>query len=78
MRIEELMPQIRAGVKFRRKSWGRGDFMYFVKNRSDPSAIDENNTYTGFIGVNQGNEYIFGLSGEDMFSDDWELYDGKW
>lgn len=74
MRIEELMPQIRAGKKVRCKSWSKGDFMHFVENMPSPSAMDEHGAYTGFIAMSSGTEYIFGLSGEDMMGDDWELY----
>lgn len=76
MRIEDLMPHLRDGKKVRCAAWTEGDYMYFVVKKPDPCAIDANNTYTGFIAVASGNEYIFGLSGEDMMLGEWELYDG--
>ena len=76
MKIEDLMPHLRAGEKVKCVTWAKGDYMYFVVKKPDPCAIDANNTYTGFIAVVSGNEYIFELNGEDMMLGEWELYNG--
>ncbi|SLJ84503.1 hypothetical protein [Psychrobacter sp. DAB_AL43B] len=76
MKIEELMPQIRAGEKVRMKAWLEGDFMYFVENAKDKGNFISEGNYTGFIAMHNGTECQSTLDGASAIADDWELYDG--
>lgn len=65
MKIEELMPQIRAGKKFRVAALDAGTYFYYIDNK----------IYTGFMAVKNEHEYCFDMPGNLMFRDDWELCD---
>lgn len=76
MKIEELMPELRAGQKVRCKSRPEIDYFYFVEDAVDMGNFEElEGNYTGFtISVN-GTEWQSAIDGAIMMVDDWELYD---
>ncbi len=76
MKIEELMPQIRAGKKVTCKSRPELDYFYFVEDAADMGNFEvvEGN-YTGFIIKVNGTEWWSNIDGVIMMIDDWELYD---
>jgi hypothetical protein len=77
MKIEELMPQIRAGKKVTCKSRSDIDCFYFVVGdiAADRYEFGSDEPYTGFILVSGGNEWQSDINGAIMMIDDWELYD---
>lgn len=77
MKIEELMPQIRAGKKVRLAVWHKDDYMYLVDNyvAAEHHEFGDTEPYTGIIYKSKGREWLTRLGGEHLLRDDWELYD---
>ena len=75
MKIEELMPQIRAGKKVRIKAWPEGDYMQYVEDAEDVGNYESEGNYTGFIAMVDGDGWQVSLGGLSMLEGDWELYD---
>lgn len=77
MKIEELMPQIRAGKKVTCKSRPEIDYFYFVVGdiAADRYEYGSDEPYTGFCISVKGTEYLSDINGAIMMIDDWELYD---
>ena len=76
MKIEELMPQIREGLKVRIREWPQGDFVRFVEGdiAADRYEFGDSKPYMGFIALVDGSEWEVGLNAADMMRADWELY----
>ena len=76
MRIEELMPQIRAGKKVTSKSIPDLDYLYFVEDAVGMGNFEElEGNYTGFMISVKGDGWQSSINGLVMVTDDWELYD---
>lgn len=64
MTFDKVLPGLREGKKFRRKSWSRKDvYLDLVKN-----------TYL-FLNSNEKAIDTFNLTDDDVFADDWEYFD---
>lgn len=78
MKIEELMPQMRAGKKVKCKSIPDLDYLCFVEGdmAADRYELGSSELYTGFIIMVKGVEWESGINGAIMMADDWELFNG--
>lgn len=58
MKFEEVLPDLRKGIKVRRKSWNKGNYIVV---KEDNLIVDENN-------------YAIPFCIDDFSADDWEIF----
>lgn len=76
MKIEELMPQIRAGAKVRLPTWPKSEYMYYVVDfiATENCEFGGFVPYTGFLHYSKCIFWIIEMRGDLTQRDDWELY----
>ena len=76
MKIEEIMPQLRAGKKVKCNSRPEIDYFYYVEDAVGMGNFEElEGNYTGFMISVNGHEWQSDINGAIMMIEDWELYD---
>lgn len=74
MKIEELMPSIRAGKKIRLTSWPPHKHMWYVRNSGHLEFLGFSSK-GGFYLSTGADIHECSLHGNDMLANNWELYD---